>query len=87
MRTFLLAALAGTSIFASTIAIADDAKPVSPTPVATTNDADKPICKPVTHQGRVLGEACHTQKEWDRIQYRDQQELHQYQMQSLYQPR
>ncbi|HUO91639.1 MAG TPA: hypothetical protein VMU22_01900 [Rhizomicrobium sp.] len=87
MRLFLFAALASTSLLASTIAFADDAKPVSPTPAAATDDPNKPICKPVTHEGKLLGEACHTQKEWDRIQFRDQQQLRQYQQQSLFQPR
>jgi hypothetical protein len=84
MRQFLFAALAGTSLLASTLAFADDTKPVSPTPAATTADADKPVCKPVFHEGVVVGQTCHTQKEWDRMQFHNQQELRQYQQQSLY---
>jgi hypothetical protein len=84
MRRILLAAFAGASLFTATTVFADDAKPVSPTPAATTNDADKPICKPVTHEGEMVGQTCHTQKEWDRMQFHNQQQLHQYQLQSLY---
>ena len=68
------------------MAFADDAKPVSPTPAAATSDADKRICKPVTHEGQLVGRTCHTQKEWDRILFLNQQELRQYQQQSLFQP-
>jgi hypothetical protein len=84
MRRILFAALAGTSLFAATMAFADDAKPVSPTPTAAGSDADKPICKPVTHEGAVVGQTCHTQREWDRMQFHNQQQLRQYQQQSLY---
>jgi len=84
MRRILFAALAGTSLLAATAALADDAKPVSPTPAAATSDADKPICKPVTHEGHVVGQTCHTQREWDTMQFREQQQLRQYQQQSLF---
>jgi len=86
MRRILFVALAGTSLFTATIAFADDAKPVSPTPAAAT-DADKTVCKPVTHEGQLVGRTCHTQKEWDRMQFENQQQLRQYQQQSLFQPR
>ncbi len=68
------------------MAFADDSTPVSPTPAAATSGADKLICKPVTHEGQLVGRTCQTQKEWDRIQFQNQQELHQYQQQSLFQP-
>jgi|HubBroStandDraft_4_1064222.scaffolds.fasta_scaffold368210_1 hypothetical protein len=84
MRRILFAALAGTSLFAATTAFADDSKPVSPTPATATSDADKPICKPVTHEGQVVGQTCHTQKDWDRMEFQSQQMLRQYQQQSLY---
>ena len=84
MRQLLFAALASTSLLASTIAFADDAKPVSPTPAAATDDSGKLICKPVYHEGTVLGKTCHTQKEWDRMSFQSQQSLRQYQQQSLY---
>jgi hypothetical protein len=84
MRQFLFAALAGASLLASTIAFADDTKPVPPTPAAATDDANKPICKPVTHEGVVVGKTCHTQREWDRMNFQSQQMLRQYQQQSLY---
>jgi hypothetical protein len=84
MRSLLFAALAGTALLTSAIAFADDAKPVTPTPAATTDDPNKPICKPVTHEGELVGQTCHTQKEWDRMQFQSQQQLHQYQQQSLY---
>jgi Spy/CpxP family protein refolding chaperone len=84
MRTLLFAALAGASLLASAAAFADDAKPVTPTPAAATDDPNKPICHPVTHEGQLVGKTCHTQKEWDQIQFHTQQELRQYQQQSLY---
>jgi len=68
------------------MAFADDTKPVSPTAAAATSDPDKPICKPVTHEGQLVGQTCHSQKEWDRMQYREQQQLRQFQQQSLFQP-
>jgi len=83
MRRILFAVLAGTSLFAAT-AFADDTKPVPPTPAAATTDANKPICKPVTHEGQLVGQTCHTQKEWDRMQFQEQQQLHQYQQQALF---
>jgi hypothetical protein len=84
MRRILLAAFAGASLFTATTAFADDAKPVSPTPAAATTDADKPICKPVTHEGQLVGQTCHTQREWDRMRFQQQQQLHQYQQQALF---
>jgi hypothetical protein len=84
MRRILFAALAGTSLLASTIAFADDIKSASPTPVAATSDVNKPICKPVTHEGQLVGQTCHTQKEWDRMLFQNQQQLRQYQQQSLF---
>lgn len=84
MRSFLFAALAGTALLTSTIAFADDTKPVAPTAAAATDDPNKPICKPVTHEGQLLGQTCHSQKEWDQIQFRAQQQVHQYQQQALY---
>ena len=84
MRQFLFAALASTSLLASAAAFADDAQPVSPTPAAATDDSTKLICKPVYHEGTVVGKTCHTQKEWDRMAYHNQQSLRQYQQQSLY---
>jgi hypothetical protein len=87
MRHLLFAALAGTSLLASTIAFADDTKPVSPTPATATDDASKLICKPVMHEGVVVGRSCLTQKEWDRQQFRNQEQLHEMQQQGLYQPK
>lgn len=84
MRRILFAALAGTSLLGAPAAFADDTKPVSPTPAAATSDADKPICKPVTHEGHVVGQTCLTQKQWDAEQFRQQQQLRQYQQQSLF---
>jgi hypothetical protein len=84
MRRILFAALAGTSLFTAAMAFADDTKPVSPTPATATSDTNKPICKPVTHEGQLVGQTCHSQKEWDRMQFQQQQQLHQYQQQSLY---
>lgn len=84
MRRFVFAAFAGASLLTSAVAFADDTKPVSPTPATTTTDADKPICKPVTHEGQVVGQTCHTQREWDRMNFQSQQMLRQYQQQSLY---
>jgi hypothetical protein len=84
MRRILFAALAGTSLFTATMAFADDTKPVSPTPTAAASDPDKPICKPVTHEGQLVGQTCHSQKDWDKMQFRQQQQLRQYQQQSLF---
>jgi len=86
MRTLLFAALSGTALLASTIAFADDARPVTPTPATATTDADKPVCHPVTHEGQVVGQTCHTQREWDHMRFEEQQRLRQYQQQSLFQP-
>jgi hypothetical protein len=83
MRRTLFAVFAGTSLLASAAAFADDTKPVPPTPAAATDDANKPICKPVMHEGVVVGRACHTQKEWDHMQFHNQQELHDMQQQGL----
>lgn len=78
---------AGAAMLASTLAFADDSKPVSPTPAAATSETDKPVCHPVTHEGQLIGQTCHTQKEWDQIRFEEQQRLRQYQQQSLFQPR
>lgn len=83
MRRFIFAAFAGTSLLAASAALADDTKPVAPTPATATDDSNKQTCKPVMHEGKVLGMACHTQKEWDRMQFQNQQELHNVQQQSL----
>jgi hypothetical protein len=83
MRSLFFAALSGAALLASAIAFADDAKPVTPTPAAATDDPNKPICHPVTHEGTVIGQTCHTQKEWDRMRFHQQQSLWQYQQQSL----
>jgi len=85
MRSLLFAALSSAALLASTVAFADDAKPIAPTPAAATDDSNKLVCHPVTHEGQLVGKTCHTQKEWDRIQFRDQQQLRAYQQQSLYQ--
>ena len=84
MRAYFLAASA--ALLVSTMAFADDTKPATPTPVTTDSSSDKPICQPVTHEGTVVGQTCRTQKEWDQMRFRQQQQLRQYQSQSLYQP-
>jgi|HubBroStandDraft_5_1064220.scaffolds.fasta_scaffold472684_2 hypothetical protein len=86
MRRFVFAAFAGISLLASSAVLADDAKPVAPTPATATDDANKQTCKPVMHEGKVLGMACHTQKVWDRMQFENQQELHNMQQQGLTAP-
>jgi Spy/CpxP family protein refolding chaperone len=85
MRAIFLAA--GAVVFASTVAFADDTKPVAPTPAAATDDSNKLVCHPVTHEGQLVGQTCHTQKEWDRMRFQEQQQLRQYQERSLYQPK
>jgi hypothetical protein len=87
MRRILFAALAGTSLLVSAAAFADDTKPVSPTPAATTDDSSKVTCKPVMHEGVVVGRACHTQREWDREQFENAEQLHEMQQQGLFQPK
>jgi hypothetical protein len=82
MRTLLFAVLSGAALSLATVAFADDTKPATP---VSADDSDKQICKPVTHEGQLVGKTCHTQKEWDKIRYQDQERLRQYQQQSLFQ--
>ncbi|HTW35693.1 MAG TPA: hypothetical protein VMD53_13830 [Rhizomicrobium sp.] len=84
MRRVLFAAVAGSSFFAAALAFADDAKSVPPTPVVATDNADKLICKPVTHEGQLVGRSCRTQKEWDRTRFHEQQLLREIQQQGLF---
>lgn len=80
MRILLLAATSVAALTASTLAFAQDAKS---TPVAA-DPGDKVTCHAIAHEGMVVHRSeCHTQKEWDRIQYESQQSIRDWQMQSL----
>jgi len=79
MRKLLLAALSGAGLFASTLAFADDATPVTPAPAS-----DAVTCHAVAHEGMVVHRSeCHTQREWDRIRFESQQSLREWQTRNL----
>ena len=85
MRTLLLSAVSAVGLLCSSIAFADDAKPMTPTPVSADN-SDKIVCHAVAHQGMVVHRSeCRTQREWDRIRYESQQSLQEWQQRSLMQ--
>lgn len=79
MRKLLLAALSGAGLFASTLAFADDAKPMAP-----TSADDTVTCHAIAHEGMVVHRSeCHTQKEWDRMRFESQQSLRDWQTRNL----
>jgi len=83
MRTLLISAAA--SLLLSSVAFADDAKPMTPTP-ASADNSDKLVCHAVTHEGMVVHRSeCRTQREWDRIRYQEQQSLQEWQQRNLMQ--
>jgi hypothetical protein len=82
MRKFVLAALSGAAIVASSVAFADDAKPLVPTPA--TDDGNTVVCRAVAHEGSVVHQSdCRTKREWDRIRFESQQSVHDWQQRGL----
>lgn len=83
MRALLLSAFS--AVLLSSVAFADETKPVTPTP-ASADNSDKLICHAVTHEGMVVHRSeCRTQREWDRIRFESQQSLQQWQQRNLLQ--
>jgi hypothetical protein len=83
MRTLLLSAVSAAGLLLSSAAFADDAKPMTPTPVSADN-SDKLICHAISHEGSVVHRSeCRTQKEWDRIRFESQQSLLEWQQRNL----
>jgi hypothetical protein len=94
MRNYLLVALTGAGLFASTFAFADGTPPAAPAQPAIQPQAqaqpaaidaqDRVVCRPMFHEGTVVHKgACLTQREWDRIRFEDQQALRDFQQRSL----
>ncbi len=56
----------------------------APAPTPASSSGDPLICHGVVHEGVLLRKPeCHTQKEWDRIQFETQQSIFRFQQQSL----
>ena len=83
MRILLLSTLTAAGLLLSSVAFADDAKPVTPTP-ASADNSDKIVCHAITHEGAVVHRSeCRTQREWDRIRFESQQSLQEWQLRNL----
>ncbi len=83
--TLMMIALSGAGLLAASLAFADDARPVTPTPVsATSQQAEPVICHAIVHEGSVVHRSeCHTQREWNRIRWEQQQGFREFQQRSL----
>ena len=84
MRTMLMAVLSGAGLLAASVAYADDAKPMAPMPVSTAPGPGPVTCHAVVHEGSVVHRSeCHTQQEWNRIRWEEQQEFREFQQRAL----